>query len=76
MDAYKTNNAREVWHNRFPAPGVEQAGTKASLAEFAVGRRVKANPKKKWLELQTRTQTIAMPSTTTKEICSLWITNK
>ena len=63
------NNASEGWHNRFHLligkthPDIytsfseiqkEQADTEATIAEFSMGRKVKAALKRKWTELQDR----------------------
>ncbi|KAK7574181.1 hypothetical protein V9T40_011372 [Parthenolecanium corni] len=36
----------------------EQAATEVALAELSMGKRIQNMPKEKWLELQTRIQTI------------------
>ena len=72
--SHRTNNASEGWHNRFRIviakhhPDLyaalselqkEQAYTEVCIAELALGKKVKTAPKKKWLDLQTRIQSIA-----------------
>lgn len=74
-DTAKTNNASEGWHNRFRLllgkhhPDMytflkeiqkEQADTEVSIAELSLGKKVKAAPKKKWLELQARVRSVAL----------------
>jgi len=71
---HRTNNVSEGWHNRFRVvvgkhhPDLygclvelqkEQSYTESSLAELAMGKRVKALPKKQWTALQVRMQDIA-----------------
>ena len=66
----KTNNSSEGWHNRFHLlleknhPDLyialnefqkEQGDTEVAVSELSMGRRVKAGPKRQWLELQKRT---------------------
>ncbi len=66
---HKTNNASEGFHNRFRVivakhhPDLysalteilkERTNTEISLAELALGRKVKNSPKRKWVQLQTR----------------------
>ena len=70
---HRTNNTSEGWHNRFQIvtgrhhPDMfsalqefqkEQAETESSVAELALGRKVRASPKQKWLAAQTRIQTV------------------
>lgn len=72
--SHRTNNASEGWHNRYRIvvgkhhPDLysaltefqkEQAYSEACLAELALGKRVKTAPKKKWVDLQNRIQSIA-----------------
>ena len=38
----------------------EQADTESQLAEFSLGKSVKAKPKKKWYDLQARLQKITL----------------
>lgn len=72
-DTHRTNNASEGWHNRFRLllgkhhPDMytflrelqkEQADTEVSLAELSLGRKVKAAPKQKWLQVQERIHSI------------------
>ncbi|KAK3908569.1 FLYWCH-type zinc finger-containing protein 1 [Frankliniella fusca] len=72
---HRTNNLSEGWHNRFRLvvgkhhPDLysslkelqkEQADTEAQLAEFSLGRRIRAAPKKKWLDQQHRVHTIVL----------------
>lgn len=69
--SHKTNNISEGWHNRFrlvvgkhhpdlySALGEfqkEQADVDIAVAEVGLGRKVKAAPKPKWIELQLRIQ--------------------
>ena len=71
---HRTNNVSEAWHRRFEVvvgkhhPDVysamhefqkEQAEMESIIAELSLGKRVRAQPKKKWVELQQRIQTIA-----------------
>ena len=71
---HRTNNSSEGWHNRFRLvvgkhhPDVysavteiqkEQAFTETCIAELALGKKIKASPKRKWLELQTRIQNVS-----------------
>lgn len=66
---HKTNNISEGWHNRFRLivgkhhPDLyaalseiqkEQGDTDIALAELAMGKAVKAAPKRKWLTLKNR----------------------
>lgn len=72
---HRTNNINEGWHNRFRLivgknhPDLysalkefqkEQADTEGCLAEFSLGRTVKAMPKKKWNTVQKRLRTITL----------------
>lgn len=65
-----TNNASEGWHNRFAQmlgrrhPDIcsliyefkkEQGDTEIGILEL--GRKIKAAPKKKWMDMQSRLQT-------------------
>ena len=74
-DTSKTNNASEGWHNRFRLllgkhhPDMytflkeiqkEQADTEVSIAELSLGKKVKAAPKKKWLDLQARIRSVVL----------------
>ena len=71
--SHKTNNLSEGWHNRFQLVVIkhnpdlysavkemqkEQADTKIAFAEIGLGKKVKAAPKEKWLEIQRRIQSI------------------
>jgi len=70
---HKTNNISEGWHNRFQIavgkhhPDLyscltefqkEQAYSETCISELALGKRVKAAPKKQWVTLQHRIQDI------------------
>ncbi|KAK3931037.1 GPI ethanolamine phosphate transferase 1, partial [Frankliniella fusca] len=72
-DEHRTNNLSEGWHNRFQGvigknhPSIyaalgeiqkEQADTETMLHELTLGRRVKAAPKKKWLDQQRRVKAV------------------
>lgn len=72
--SHKTNNVSEGWHNRFQVvvgkhhPDLysalkelqkEEADTEIALNELALGKRVKASPKRKWITLQDRIKGIA-----------------
>ena len=67
-----TNNASGGWHNRFRQlverkhPDLytllhelkkEQGDTEVGILELRMGRRIKAAPKKKWLEIHQRVRT-------------------
>ena len=71
----KTNNVSEGWHNRFQLligknhrdvysfireMQKEQGDTEIAIVELSLGRKVKAAPKKKWLEFQARLQRIVL----------------
>lgn len=71
---HRTNNVSEAWHRRFEVvvgkhhPDVysallelqkEQADTESMVAELSLGRKVRAQPQKKWVASQLRIQTIA-----------------
>lgn len=71
----KTNNVSEGWHNRFNMlmaknhPDIysfiknvlkEQGDTEIAVVELSLGRKIKAAPKKKWVETQTRIRRIAL----------------
>lgn len=70
---HKTNNVSEGWHNRFRIvvgkhhPDIysalkefqkEQADVEISIAEIGLGRKVKAQPKPKWIEYQNKLKNI------------------
>lgn len=70
---HKTNNVSEGWHNRFRLlvgknhPDFysflqeiqkEQADTEIAITEMSLGRKVKANPKKKWIDYQDKIRNI------------------
>lgn len=70
---HRTNNVSEGWHNRFRMltgknhPDIyslikefqkEQGDTEISVVELSLGRKVKAAPKKKWVDFQKRIQSI------------------
>ena len=70
---HKTNNVSEGWHNRFRLvigkhhPDLysalkefqkEQADAEITIAEVALGRKVKEAPKNKWITSQQRIQNI------------------
>ena len=38
----------------------EEADTRSQLAEFSLGKKVKAEPKRKWVELKSRMKFITM----------------
>ena len=72
---HKTNNISEGWHNRFHVlmgknhPDLfsalkefqkEQADTEISVAELGLGRKVRAAPKKKWVECQNKIRSIVL----------------
>lgn len=72
--SHRTNNLSEGWHNRFRIvigkdhPDLysaltefqkEQADTEIMITELRPGRRVKAAPKKKWLDFQERLHRLA-----------------
>lgn len=69
----KTNNVSEGWHNRFHVlmgknhPDIysfikeimkEQGDTEIAVVELSLGRKVKAAPKKKWVDIQLKLQRI------------------
>ena len=69
----KTKNVSEGWHNRFRIlvakhhPDIysacaelqkEQGATEISLVELSLGKKIRAAPKKKWLETQDRIKRI------------------
>lgn len=71
---HKTNNVSEGWHNRFRLlvgknhPDFysllmeiqkEQADTDIAITELSLGRKIKAAPKKKWIDYQLKIQHIA-----------------
>lgn len=71
----KTNNVSEGWHNRFHLligknhPDIycfikeikkEQGDTEIAVVELSLGRKVKAAPKKKWLETQQKLRRIVL----------------
>lgn len=70
---HRTNNCAEGWHNRFSIvvgknhPDLyscliefqkEQSYTEASVAELALGKRIKSAPKRQWSVIQDRVQNI------------------
>ena len=70
----KTNNVSEGWHNRFRIvvgkhhPDLysafkelqkEQGDTEIYIVELSLGRKIKAAPKKKWVDTQDRLRRIA-----------------
>lgn len=70
---HKTNNVSEGWHNRFRLlvgknhPDIfslltevqkEQADTDIAVTELCLGRKIKAAPKKKWIDYQLKIQNI------------------
>lgn len=70
---HRTNNCAEGWHNRFGIvvgknhPDLysclvelqkEQSYTESSISELALGKRIKAAPKRQWSMLQDRVQDI------------------
>lgn len=72
--SHRTNNISEGWHNRFRIvvgkrhPGLysaiielqkEQDDTETIVSEFDLGRRVKASPVRKWIDLEERLKGIA-----------------
>lgn len=74
-DEHKTNNVSEGWHNRFHLlmgknhPDLysalkefqkEQADTEIAVAEIGLGRKVKAAPKKKWIDFQNKIRLITL----------------
>lgn len=71
---HRTNNVSEGWHNRFQVvvgrhhPDFysalkelqrEQGDTETIVAELAMGKKVKASPKHKWVVAQERIQNVA-----------------
>lgn len=71
---HRTNNVSEAWHNRLQVmvgkhhPDLfsaleelkkEQADTESMIAELSLGRRVKAAPRKKWMDYQQRIENVA-----------------
>ncbi len=73
--SHRTNNVSEGWHNRFRLvvgkhhPNIyaaiaeiqkEQGYTEICITELAMGKKVKAAPNKKWSDLQTRLESIAV----------------
>lgn len=71
--SHRTNNVSEAWHQRFQVvvgrhhPDMfsalgelqkEQGDTESIIAELAMGRKVRALPKKKWVTAQERIQGI------------------
>ena len=71
---HKTNNVSEAWHNRFAVvvgkhhPDIysaltelqkEQGDTGSMVAELSISKKVRASPKRKWVELQERIQSVA-----------------
>lgn len=72
--SHRTNNVSEGWHNRFRTvvgrthPDLytaigeiqkEQGYMEICLTELAMGKKVKAAPAKKWVDRQTRLESIA-----------------
>lgn len=72
--SHRTNNVSEGWHNRFRVvvgkkhPDLytaigeiqkEQGYMEITATELALGKKVKAAPTKKWVELQSRLEAIA-----------------
>lgn len=72
--SHRTNNVSEGWHNRFRTvvgrthPDLytaigeiqkEQGFMEITLMELAMGKKVKAAPAKKWVDRQTRLESIA-----------------
>lgn len=79
---HRTNNVSESWHNRFQVvvgkhhPDIysalkelqrEQGDTEIMIAELSLGRRVKAMPRKKWIDMQQRIQDISLEYETYKD---------
>lgn len=75
LGEHKTNNVSEGWHNRFRLvvgkhhPDLysalhelqkEEADTEVSIRELALGKKIKAAPKKKWIMLQDRIKAITL----------------
>lgn len=81
--SHRTNNVSEGWHNRFQLvigkhhPDLysalgefqkEQADAEIMIAELSLGRKVRAVPKRKWQDFQTRIMSIVSAFDTYEEL--------
>lgn len=78
----KTNNINEGWYNRFRLVigkhhldlysalaefQKEQADTEIAIVEVGLGRKIKAEPKKKWIDFTNRIRTVILDYNTFKD---------
>lgn len=81
---HKTNNVSEEWHNRFQLVigkkhhldlyfaldefQKEQGDVEIMISELSLGRKIRAQPKRKWREFQIRIMAITADFNTYQEL--------